>query len=394
MKTLKSLLMLCAGLSFCACSSDNEPQFPEGTGRVEISIVPPTTRALTTATSGTNNLLKVTGEYTVTLYAQSILVTTGEGEAATTTTKTSHAISFTPSESNTKAVFTGVTNPTKVTVSLNGGKKDYSGTPITELNEVTSDGGTSTHISASQVPVYGESSTFSLTTDASSTTKYTTTVTMAIPVARLEIGNITISNVADFNKLVVAGVYMDNLRKAGGTYSSNIFTASDVCNNYYFSTGTDESLREYGKEEGESNYILGDVVESGNFKDATNAINQLPESGKVYAYNFYGAANPTVYPPGTDAKYTANPQFKICFSETQLTSEANAIPRYAMITTYKSNNNPIVLENGKIYKIESAALSTQNLVYDEDGEAVAYAVEVEVTEAQWTIVDTTADWAQ
>ena len=65
-----------------------------------------------------------------------------------------------------------------------------------------------------------------------------------------------------------------------------------------------------------------------------------------------------------------------------------------MITTYKSNNAPIVLENGKIYKIESATLNTQNLVYDEDGEAVAYAVEVEVTEAEWTIVDTTADWAQ
>ena len=45
MKTLKSLLMLCAGLSFCACSSDNEPQFPEGEGMVEVKIVSPSTRA-------------------------------------------------------------------------------------------------------------------------------------------------------------------------------------------------------------------------------------------------------------------------------------------------------------------------------------------------------------
>ena len=37
MKTLKSLLMLCAGLSFCACNSDNEPQLPEGAAAITIN---------------------------------------------------------------------------------------------------------------------------------------------------------------------------------------------------------------------------------------------------------------------------------------------------------------------------------------------------------------------
>ena len=66
MKTLKSLLMLCAGLSFCACNSDNEPQFPEGEGAVTIKIVNPTTRAIK-PTSG-NAEITVTGDITIKLY--------------------------------------------------------------------------------------------------------------------------------------------------------------------------------------------------------------------------------------------------------------------------------------------------------------------------------------
>ena len=76
MKLRKGLFMLCAGLSLCACSSDDGNQFPEGTGRVEVRIVPPTTaRAITNGTSGGNDSsIKLTGDYEVTLTAAAIIV--------------------------------------------------------------------------------------------------------------------------------------------------------------------------------------------------------------------------------------------------------------------------------------------------------------------------------
>ena len=65
MKTLKSLLMLCAGLSFCACNSDNEPQLPEGKGAVTIKIVDPSTRTITNGSG--NQQITVEGDIYVTL---------------------------------------------------------------------------------------------------------------------------------------------------------------------------------------------------------------------------------------------------------------------------------------------------------------------------------------
>ena len=72
MKTLKSLLMLCAGLSFCACGSDNEPQVLEGTGKVVVKIVAPKTTTRGTAdanTTGNDGKINVDGTYTVILSA-------------------------------------------------------------------------------------------------------------------------------------------------------------------------------------------------------------------------------------------------------------------------------------------------------------------------------------
>ena len=357
MKTLKSLFMLCAGLSFCACSSDNDNVFPEGAGIVEVQIVPPTVATRATIGSLTENnasALTVTGEYTVTLVAN-------EGGASET---------WEPGDPNVK--FTGVVGPKKVTVSVNGGL-------VTQTTDLTALNTEDTKL-ATKVPAYGETTSFSL--DAANKI-YTASVQMAIPVARLEVGAINFTG-SEFQKLQVAGVYLDNLRTVGGTYSeaNSYFSANATpqIKDYYFKVS--ETL--YGKDtdnENELPYVLGDAA------DVDLVTANLPG---IYAYNFYGATPNT----GTIEveNYTDNPQFKICFSAAQLDNEANAIPRYAMITKFKKDGNYIALENGKIYQVTAAEMLDNNIVDDEDGVAVEYELEVTVQEAVWTIVPVTGEW--
>lgn len=361
MKTLKSLFMLCAGLSFCACNSDNDNVFPEGAGIVEVQIVPPTvaTRAtINDLTSNDANSLKVTGTYTVKL-------TANEGSGSKT---------WTFGQENVK--FENVVGPKKVEVVVNGTIDANGGLAAMSLEQVNTDA----MEDATKVPAYGETTSFSL--DAADKL-YTASVQMAIPVARLEVGAIDFTG-SEFQKLQVVGVYLDNLRTVGGTYSEadKYFSANATpqIKDYYFNVS--ETL--YGKDtdnENELPYVLGDAANV----DLVTA--NLPG---IYAYNFYGAT------PGTgtidEETYSDNPQFKICFSAAQLNNEANAIPRYAMITKYKSGDDYIALENGKIYQVTAAALIDDKIVDDEDGVPVEYQLEVTVEEAAWQIVPVTGEW--
>ena len=185
MKTLKSLLMLCAGLSFCACNSDNDNVLPEGTGKVVVKIVPPTTRAEKPFSEGS---VAITGTYDITLLA-----------AKGGDTKEDVAV-------GSEIVFPNVVSPTKVIVSLNDGLKEYT----------TAIDATLGNVDPTAAPAYGETTTFNTSTDANSNTIYTATVNMAIPVARLEIGKISFTAANSvFDVLTVGGVYMDNLRNRG-----------------------------------------------------------------------------------------------------------------------------------------------------------------------------------
>lgn len=374
MKLTKGLFLLCAGLSLYACSSDDEVtnQLPEGEGIVEVRIVPPTiARAVTGATtdSDSDNKVTLTGTYKVKLEA----VSGGK------------TIELTPSETLQVATFTGVTGPKKVIVTLNDGVADYTNASIDTLNIKSS-----SHITADKVPAYGETIVFNkqsttTTTEGKVTTTYGAEVQMAIPVARLEIGTISLSSEATgFSKLQVGGVYLDKLRSKGSKYSNGKFEeqamASDTTD-YQFS----DTENQFGNG---VKYVLGDVVTNVDLK-TENAV--LPETGKVYAYNFFGAT-----PAESPSASAVNPQFKIYFSETKLTEEsdsAQTLPRYAMITKYKSGDNDIVLENGKIYRITDVELKDANIVGDEENKEVEYNVEVTVTEAVWEIVSTTGVWA-
>lgn len=371
MKTLKSLLMLCAGLSFCACSSDNEPQLPEGKGKVVVRIVPPTsTRAVVDATEqdGASTTQLLTGTYTIKLYA-------GSGDQSE---------EFTPSEENEFLTFEGVTSPTKVTVSLHGGKADYSNLEQTPYSAIA-------ELDASDVPAYGETTDFSQittsTTNSGTTITYNVSVPMAIPVARLEVGPIKLKDGEEsFSQLSVAGIYLDKLRNAGGKYlsaeekdESNEEQVAGAFNckatnvvDYQFATGGSGS-----------SYIVGTAVSNADLLTAT-----LPSEEQAYAYNFYGAT------PGQHST-VGNPQFKIYFNETKLaTDPAGVAPvaRYAMIKDYKKGGQSIKLENGKIYRITDVELLDKNIVADEEGNQVAFNVSVEVEEASWSIEYITGEW--
>lgn len=363
MKLTKSLFMLCAaGLSLCACNSDDiKDQLPEGNGRVEVRIVPPAvvTRATQSElTAGTDGKLTVTGKYTV-------ILTHNGGETMTEYIEAGAA--------NKVALFENVTSPTKVTVELNGGLAEYT-------TAITADQGS---LAAESVPAYGETSQFSVqsttTTQSGTTTTYLAQVTMAIPFARLEVGPISLkAGENGFSKLTVGGVYLDDLRNRGGRYNGGKFEcAASSTIEYQF--GATENQFGTGVEA-----ILKDPASSANFLTAP-----LPATG-VYAYNFFGATSEDA------GQKDKNPTFKIYFDATQIKDQEHlaATPRYAMIKAYKKSGAEISLQNGKIYQIVGVEILDENIVADEEGAAVEYNVSVEVIEAAWTIEAITADWAQ
>lgn len=374
--TLKKFLVLgLAGLAFTACSKDEDGATNtfEGTGAVSVKIVNPamTRSNPTSGTSGTSgSTVAITGDITVTLEA-----TNGGGNIkidASTLTE------------STELKFWNVSNPTKITVSINGGINSYSGVSITE---------TTPNMQAlpASIPAYGETSTFTLTSSTGSpnlsntTTEYGATtgddsktyqmyeasVTMEIPVARLEVSGITHVTHTDgasckYSALTIGGVYLDGLYATG-----DATTITD----YIWATGVSGS--------GTTEAILKDAI--------TDTDNSFLSTGKtwpttgVFAYNFYAGEGKSI------------PVFKIYFPTATASDSSDPVssPRYAIINKYidaTTNTALTSMENGHIYRITSATLSDDNIIGDESGNTL-YGVEVTVTEAVWTVTDITAEWA-
>ena len=382
MKLTKSLFMLCAaGLSLCACNSDNEPQF-EGTGMVEVRVIAPQTRT-SDATLGTNDV-KVTGDIEITLEAS-------VGAGSVTLVQNPDG-----SYENTVAKFWNVKNPTRVTATINGGKQLYTTISISDVQQVPT-----------LVPAYGEAEPSPTSTNAKpengaqddelvgvnpedyskSYQIYTATIKMQIPVARLEVSGITHvahapENPCIFTTLTLGGVYMDNILTKGGTYANEGYpavapTSENPLVDYQF--GASDNLYGTG-----AKYILGDEVNQDFLGSGTAPVfpAKVDEKDQAYAYNFYAAEG-------------SQPQFKIYFSNAVGTVEAPvSSPRYAYITKFTDEGgNDITFQNGKIYRITEAALTDDNIIGDENGNTT-YGVAVTVVEAAWKIVDIKAQWAQ
>lgn len=383
------------GLAFAACNNEEDlsNQLPEGSGAVTIKIVSPAmTRTVETGTTANSVIVK--GGVTITLEAsngnQTINLTAEELAAI----------------NDGKVTFWNVETPTKVTVSMNGGKNSYAGEAPTVFKG----------IAPAAIPAYGETSSFKLTGETGSpildndnTSEkgdksetgavdgdqdktyqlYTATVQLAIPVARLEVSGIKhitttagghTSDDCKYQTLTIAGVYLDNVYAtgAGVTYANGAFPCV---------TGIAPTDYSYDGEHGTGiEAIWKDAAVTTNFLTA-DAV--WPETaGQAYSYYFFGA-------DGADNL----PKFKIYFDTSLAKEEDHPLPapRYAMITKYKET-----LENGggeitkfvpgHIYRITSAQLSDENIIGDEGGNTL-YGVEVTVEEATWTVKTIDADWA-
>lgn len=386
MKFSKSLLWAFAGLGLFACSNEevvDNTQLPDGVGAVTINIVSPSmSRAIVDGTTATS--VPVTGNVTIEL-------TAGNGEQ-------SIKLNAVQLKTQKSVTFWNVKEPKKITVSMNGGEASYAGEAPTIF---TGD--------PAGVPAYGETESFKLTPNTASPGDkggadyetgansgdenktyqlYTASVTLAIPVARLEVSGI--QHITDthatgdcaYKTLKIAGVYLDNVyaEGTGVTYANGAFpcasgTPADYSYDGTNATGTGDLA------------ILQDAATETDFLTPNQT---WPETaGKAYAYYFYGA-------DGAENL----PIFKIYFNQSEANSTDHPLPapRYAMITSYKQtaeNGGAQItkFEPGHIYRITSAKLTDENIIGDEGGNTL-YGVEVTVEEAEWTVETIDADWAK
>lgn len=388
MKINKLFLLGLAGLAFTACSSDEDVTtqsgLPAGKGAISVKIVnPAVTRALTGTTPGASgSAISVKGDLVVSLYEKNNLTTPAQ-------TLTIDADEVT---NTTELKFWNVTNPGKITVSINDGRNSYENVDITDMQDLPA-----------AIEAYGETTAFTKTNETGSPnlsndgkteegandgddTKvyqmYEASITMAIPVARLEVSGITHvthagapDDVCEYAKLTIAGAYLDDLCQYGGSYSNGTYSAATNVGDYCWLENQKPSLGTG------ATAILKDEI-TGDETARSFLTGTWPANGEAFAYNFYAS--------GT------NPIFKIYFdkSEGASTSEPRPAPRFAMITKYvDKQGGDVTFENGKIYRITSAELSDKNIIGDEEGNTL-YGVTVTVTEAEWSIVDINAEWKQ
>ena len=374
MKLNRFFMLGLAGLAFAACSNEEELENPAsiGNGAVSVKIVKPTTKQLSQGTT-----VAIDGDITVTLsngsnYNESITISTDDLATATN-----------------KLTFWNVpsTAGLTLTASINGGAESYTATSIT--SNVPNTQTPMWKVEPVDVPAYGETSTFTKTGGTASPDMdndgkteegaeaddenneydmYEATVTMAIPMARLEVGSITLDGAQNvYATLIYTGSYLDKYSTNGGTYENGAFTAvTSGFNNYWFeanagATGQTESALKYAADPNHD-FVTTPIAEGGLF-------------------NFYAG--------------TENPQFKLYFKDgTMKDADQTNIkfPRYAMITKYNTaTETDITLQNGHIYQITGVTLDPDNLIPDEEGNTM-YGVTVTVEEAEWTVKTLTGEW--
>jgi len=370
MKTLKSLFMLCAGLSFCACSSDNEPQFPEGTGEVTVKIKAPSTRTLSAATAdGTvvNGDIKLVLTHSRGSVEKTISY--DEGYSAN-----EEGFVLSQSGSVLTATFYGIGTPSKLTASMNEGQPSYDAIAIDNASAPNM------QAAPASIPVYGETADFQLTNDkiqdgnSKDYLKYTAAINLTIPVARLEV-QFKSGNLNDFGSVKVVGAYLDDIYyKAADDNVTNYYLEGDG-SDYAFATATDGDERFaplYHKHETALDIYTANTV--------------APGDDQYYAFNFY---------PGTEF-----PKIKFLLQVTSAVQDTD-IPayQYAIINEYDfSNADSETFEKGSIYIIDNLTLNgnkdNNNIQIDEEGKSIEYALVATVTQASWNAFGIEGSWAQ
>lgn len=364
MRFSKSLFLAFAGLGLFACSNEEvvpEGGSMEGNGVVEVKIVTPNSmsRTLVDATPGNNgDEVQVKG----TLYVK---LTAAEGGA------TKEVVLGEDATGTTTLKFWGVQNPTKIEAWVNDGDKVGDGTSIINASAPAM------QAMPEAIPAYGSSETFTLTgrmetNEGKSYEMYTTSVAVKIPVARLEVSGIkhvthptSDEENCKYNTLTIDGIYLDKILATKGATSVTDYKYPEVVGG--------EGVTAIPAP------ILWDEID-GDFL-ATGAVwPAVAVPAQAYAFNFYPSET--------------MPILKIYFANATAVDDNNPVsqPRYAVIKSY-NGDSAFKFEAGKIYRITDVTLSDKNIIGDEEGNN-QYGVDVTVTEAQWTIVDTTAEWVE
>ncbi|MBO7246985.1 MAG: hypothetical protein J6V02_01385, partial [Bacteroidaceae bacterium] len=352
MKLTKSLFMLCAaGLSLCACNSDEKVnQLPDGVGMVEVKVYSPETKTVTTGSP--DGTIEVTGPITVTLYATFV------GSDGKTESTPAEGMSVVLDGTNT-AKFWNVKNPTKVTASVHGGTDTYASIAI---NDATM------QVAPASIPAYGEA-TPSLSNESQSPQLggaadekvnanegdnnktyqvYKASIAMKIPVARLEVSGLSLNSGSEYTSLTLDGVYLDHISVNGPSWSGDGFkTFASNPQNYAFAAGEGTGFEAILKDPVDEDFVSG----------------TYPATG-VYAYNFYGAPEGTTTSDANAETY--NPSFKMYFSTGTKSPDNVIYPRFAFIKRFKDGaGKTVVLENGYVYKSTGAELVDDNIIGDE-----------------------------
>lgn len=381
MKLNKFFMLAMAGLTMTACSNDDEmgTQLPKGVGAVSVRIANPSMGRAVGAGHEDAVIVKANTDVVVEL--------TDDNGAKTYTFKADVWNSATKKE----VKFWNVVNPKSITVAMNGGVVSYTANKSVAADDLQE---------VENVPVYGETLQIKLTStvekpngehsvgaeagDKDKTYQmYEATVQLAIPVARLEVGDIKhVVHSGDddnckYKTLSIAGVYLDNVVPNGDgvKYENGVFTnASGTAVDYSFdgANGTGEEA------------ILKDAINEENKNFLASGAQWPTVEGQVFGYNFFGC------------EAAKMPKFKIYFSESVSANPDSPLPapRYAMITKYMNADGTKDLnkfEPGKIYRITRAFLDDKNIIGDESGNTT-YGVTVTVEEAQWDPVNITAEW--
>lgn len=356
MKMNKFFMLGLAGLAFAACSNEEDVAGNNlsGNGVVEVKIVAPITRTLGDATSGDAGVDKI-----------QVVPTDGKIHVKLTAETGGNTIEVTPGGT---AKFYGVKNPTKVEAWVNSGDTKALGTTtITDLQS----------IAPKDYPAYGSSDEITLSgktemNDGTNYEMYEATVTMELPVARLEVSGIKhVTHPTEdetsckYKTLTIDGIYLDKISLTDG---------GEIVDYHMPAVG----------EEGEDGYIpapvLWDEIPSASFLGG-GVWPAVADPAQCYYYYFYPNANQM-------------PILKIYFKNATASNSDDVIsqPRYAVIKSYNGQTN-FQFEKGTIYRITNVTLADKNIIGDEEGNTL-YGVDVIVEEAAWNIADLTAEWVE
>ena len=395
MKWNKFFMLGVAGLALCACSNEDEvtnTSLPTGEGAVTVRIVSPAlTKSVAEGTTGSS--VKVEGTLT-------IKVTHNNNQTLT------KDVTIGSEATDATVTFWNVTSPTKVEAYMNNGVESYSDIAIAPKGSGEND--PDLQAMPKSIPVYGSATpALTGTTDNGVTEDdgsnenansdkedpnrtfqmYSATVSLEIPVARLEMSGIThvdhTGSSCEFTDLQITGVYLDNLLATGGALSRS---------NYVF-PDDNETTTEPETPLYDAINPTEDFTSTGTWPKVTTGI-----TTPVYAYNFYAPADDETINNGMITEEISeqyNPHFKVRFTYTEGEAPNTTIQtRYAMITKYTYTSGGfdyLVMRKGHIYKINAAAISDDNIVPGEDGEDL-YALTVTVEEAEWTVNTVYGAW--